>query len=144
MARACPFCKVFLDDNLSVCPCGYDFKKPVEYASACPNCGKVRSKKVQPDTLIAFVSDRICLSCKTRYRLPTPLWAAIVFVVIGILMAGLALMELVIRLLSTDFMGDLQKANPNAFLIGVDIVFLVVGGRMFYHGIRCLANPGKR
>jgi hypothetical protein len=51
----------------------------------CPKCQGVDFKRVKPERPIAFTDDRECKSCGTRYTPPTPLWAAVVFIAIGVL-----------------------------------------------------------
>jgi hypothetical protein len=38
--------------------------------------------------MVAFAADRICTTCETRYTLPTPRWASLLFLVIGCLAAA--------------------------------------------------------
>jgi hypothetical protein len=51
----------------------------------CPKCQGIDFKRVKPERPIAFTDDRECKSCGTRYTPPTPLWAAVVFIAIGVL-----------------------------------------------------------
>ena len=46
----------------------------------CPKCHGTDFKRVRPEGRVAFTDDRVCKSCGTRY---TPLWAAVLFIVIG-------------------------------------------------------------
>jgi hypothetical protein len=50
----------------------------------CPNCHGSDFKRLKPKRPIAFTDDRECKSCGTRYTPPTPLWAAVLFLVIGV------------------------------------------------------------
>lgn len=54
---------------------------------SCPQCGSRRFQSIRPDGVLAYRNDRQCLACETRYSLPTPAWAAIVFILIGIVLA---------------------------------------------------------
>ena len=59
----------------------------------CPQCGSAAFKRVKPDAELAFASDRVCKECGTRYTPPTPAWARMVFVGLGLvfLVVGVAL-----------------------------------------------------
>jgi hypothetical protein len=50
----------------------------------CPGCGSAAFKRVKPHSDIAFAPDRVCTECGTRYTPPTPAWARMVFVAIGL------------------------------------------------------------
>lgn len=70
---------------------------------ACPSCGSPDYNKEQPEGTVAFVKDRVCKACLTRYTPPTPVWAAIVFIVVGSILAlgaGLNLLALLVDLLT--------------------------------------------
>jgi hypothetical protein len=54
-------------------------------SKVCPACGEARHKKIKPDAWIAFVADRLCESCGCRYTPPTPVWASLCFLVIGLM-----------------------------------------------------------
>jgi hypothetical protein len=51
----------------------------------CPKCQGIDFKRVRPERYLAFTDDRVCKSCGTKYAPPTPLWAAVVFIVAGVL-----------------------------------------------------------
>jgi hypothetical protein len=52
----------------------------------CPKCQGIDFKLVRPEEgRVAFTDDRVCKSCGTRYTPPTPVWAAVLFIVIGVL-----------------------------------------------------------
>lgn len=65
-------------------------------AKICPKCGGTTYDKKAPGGFMpAFTMDRVCKNCGTRYTPPTPAWAAIVFIVIGAILAlgaGLAIL----------------------------------------------------
>ena len=71
----------------------------------CPACGEKGYKGVRPEKFIAFSWDRVCKSCGIRYTPPTPIWAAIVFIFAGVLLAGFGAVSIVIRLASVDSCG---------------------------------------
>jgi hypothetical protein len=58
-------------------------------ASHCPHCGGKDFKRVKPEGRVAFTDDRKCTACGTRYTPPTPAWAAVVFILLGILLSAL-------------------------------------------------------
>jgi hypothetical protein len=58
---------------------------------ACPKCRGVRYRNEKPEALVAFVPDRVCEGCNTRYTPPTPRWAGASMLVMGlIILVGLA------------------------------------------------------
>jgi hypothetical protein len=55
----------------------------------CPACGSKEFREIRaPAVVVRFVNDRICAACGCRYRPPTPLWASVAFIVIGLLLAS--------------------------------------------------------
>jgi hypothetical protein len=58
----------------------------------CPDRGCREYRKVTADAIVAFTDDRKCLACGTRYAPPTPAWAAVLFIILGVLItaAGIA------------------------------------------------------
>jgi hypothetical protein len=50
----------------------------------CPRCGEERHKPAEADAWIASLADRVCLTCGCRYSPPTPLWAVLVLILIGL------------------------------------------------------------
>lgn len=78
------------------------FRSDIPISKVCPKCGRNEYEKVQPEVRVAFAADRICNWCSTRYAPPTPIWARVIFAVIGLL-AFLAAAGLgVAALLSSD------------------------------------------
>ena len=41
-------------------------------SATCPQCGGTEYTCRKPERLVAFVSDRVCRACNTRYTPPTP------------------------------------------------------------------------
>ena len=64
-------------------------KYPV--ALSCPQCGSKEFQRVKVEGRIAFTDDRKCTACGTRYTPPTPAWAAVVFVLLGILITAVGI-----------------------------------------------------
>ncbi len=111
----------------------------VPLSSVCPDCGAMEFKKVAAQRWIAFANDRVCKRCGTRYALPTPRWAGIVFVVLG---AGFFLTGAILML--GNVMGLLEgdgKGSPFGFILAGGLVAL--GAAAGLHGIRALFFPGS-
>lgn len=107
----------------------------IPVGNACPSCGGSNFKKVRPKSWVAFISDRVCRDCKTRYTPPTPIWAGVVFILIGLLLGGLGLLGVISRI-----------SNPNPLTlpaVAIEIGLGIVGLLAIVHGARCLTRPGK-
>jgi len=142
-----------------VCPgCGADFRKPARRKVArrarrdaddrdhrpgrgppypvgkvCPECGHDKYEKRRPKGWVAFTDDRICTRCGTRYTPPTPVWAALVFLFGGLLVAGVGAVFLLVSLLG----------RGGVINVGLAVVLVGMGGVAMFHGVRCLAGPGR-
>ena len=66
----------------------------IKVSESCPSCSSTEYRKVRPERFIAYVYDRVCLNCNTRYSPPTPKWASIVFMTGGILLLGVCVFVL--------------------------------------------------
>jgi hypothetical protein len=97
-------------------------------AIACPHCGSASFARVKAKGPISFTDDRKCKGCGTRYTLPTPPWAGIMFIVIGPLISIVALLVAGVCLL-----GVIRGANS---LFGGCVLFFLVG--WFMLGIYCV------
>jgi hypothetical protein len=64
---------------------------PYPVSVHCPSCKAKDYKTVKPETRVAFLPDRVCTACGTRYTPPTPAWAAIFFIVFGLVGNGVLL-----------------------------------------------------
>jgi hypothetical protein len=101
-------------------------------SATCPQCGGNEYARRKPERLVAFVSDRVCRACNTRYTPPTPAWAVVVF-----LLAGLAI----------PFLGLIVTS----LLVGVfslaglicEGLFVALGVVAFVGGIRELLNSER-
>jgi hypothetical protein len=100
-------------------------------SATCPQCGGTEYTRRKPRRLVAFVSDRVCRACNTRYTPPTPVWAGIVF-----LLAGLTL-----PFLGFVLTGLLVHPFSLAGLV-CEGVFAALGVATFVGGIRELVNSG--
>jgi hypothetical protein len=101
-------------------------------ARNCPECGSASYTRVKVERLIAFMDDRKCNECATRYIPPTPVWAAVVFIVVGFLLSGLGVFMIV------RFM-NMKQVNLECSCMGA--VMLVLGGvAPLIYGIRSLAK----
>ncbi len=61
----------------------------------CPSCASTEYHEVHPGRIVAFKWDRVCDSCGTRYAVPTPVWASLLIIAIGIVGALTGLYGLV-------------------------------------------------
>ena len=108
-------------------------------ASTCPKCGSREFREVVPKGRVAFTYDRKCTACDTRYTPPTPLWAAVVFIVLGILMIAFGIEMLVV-------LGGLQVGVGIALrtLVWGIILPTVFGLSCIIYGIRGLIRALRR
>src|SRR5580698_569129 len=116
--RQCPHCKTrVLPSPDGACPqCrGQIDGAPAAAAlpqgtvgNKCPKCGSDQYRSVRATRLVAFTNDRMCTQCNFRYSPPAPRWAAICFIVVGILLAGA---------MGLSVIGRVASLNP-AFMIG--------------------------
>jgi hypothetical protein len=98
----------------------------------CPACGHARFERVDPDRWITFGFDRVCLACGTRYTPPTPVWAAVVMLLAGLLLLAVALVGGYFSLRAIDLVA-----------LGLMGLLGVLGALALRHGIRSLIRPGK-
>jgi hypothetical protein len=113
-----------------------DRPRPVYPISrVCPRCGHAEYQTRRPEKLLAFASDRVCTACQTRYTPPTPTWAAVVFILAGLPLAGFGLFSVGMRLLSGEVW-----ALP---AIGCEGFLAVLGLLAVMQGVRALLRPGK-
>ena len=122
--RSCPQCRGNLD--------GAPAPKPIPHgliSQTCPKCGGNDYETVKPDRLIAFVYDRICRNCHIRYVLPTPLWAAILFILVGLLLIAGAGLDAV-----------LHSRDGEGFLMIWKLLFAGLGVISLIYGIKSLAH----
>ena len=104
-------------------------------SQACPQCGNAEYQTTRAEEFVAFANDRICRACNARYTPPTPAWAAIVFVVVGLLLAGFGGLSLIIHLNSVNPIG-IPAMACEGFLGFLGL--LAIG-----QGFRALIRPGK-
>lgn len=71
-------------------------KRPI--CSYCPKCGSRRFQSVRPTGFFAYRKDQQCIACDTAYSPPTPAWAAILFILIGLLLVIGCVVSLIIAL----------------------------------------------
>jgi hypothetical protein len=105
-------------------------------STVCPACSAAEFRKVRARRWIAFSDDRICRSCGSRYAPPTPRWAGVVFVLIGVILcvAGAAIALLVAL--------NLLSGSARALDVEIDLAIagglLVLGVASSVHGFRAL------
>jgi len=99
-------------------------------ARICPQCGGTSYDTKAPGGFMpAFTMDRICKACGTRYTPPTPAWAAIVFIVIGAVLAvGAGIAVLV------------SMRSPSGMPPACEIVLGVIGIACVIYGITSFAQ----
>jgi hypothetical protein len=100
-------------------------------SAICPQCGGTKYTRRKPNRLVAFVNDRVCRACNTRYTPPTPVWAGVLFLLAGLTLPflGLVLTSLLVHPFSI------------AGLI-CEGVIAALGVAAFVGGIRELINSG--
>lgn len=94
-----------------------------------------RSTLHRPERLVAFAHDRVCNSCNTRYTPPTPGWAGIVFILIGLPLAGFGVFAVIARVASGNPLGIPAMA--------VEALLAFAGLLATVQGIRALIRPGR-
>lgn len=98
----------------------------------CPKCQGIDFKRVKPETRIAFTDDRVCKSCGTRYTPPTPLWAAVLFIVIGACILVVDIFAFWVGLVRGGSFGLALRAYILLFLT------LSTGVGCIVYGLRCM------
>jgi hypothetical protein len=105
-------------------------KYPV--SGKCPNCDELDFKRVRPEGVIAFTDDRVCKGCRTRYTPPTHLWAAVLFIAVGVL-------TLIVDTFVIWVAFTVGGTFWSSFRLGVFLSLTVsVGIRCIVYGLRCL------
>jgi hypothetical protein len=120
-----------LHDNLR------DGPRPIDgypVSSVCPSCGSADYEVRRPDRWVAFVSDRVCTACHQRYVPPTPKWAAIVFIFVGLILAGFGALDLGLTVLHG------VPPAPTSMLCGGFAAF--IGILCIVHGFRAALLQG--
>ena len=107
-------------------------KRPI--GKVCPSCGSADFTPCKPEGSVAFTSDHKCQACGTRYRVPTPRWAAGVFVLAGLPMLVIGAGAFILLMNAPDF-------NPCGLAFFGSLA--VMGGVATRHGLRALLRPGR-
>src|ERR1700730_6524730 len=110
-------------------------------SKVCPSCGGQRYRKVRPRRWIAFISDRVCLDCQTRYVPPTPKWGGVVFIFVGIVLVIAGLIPIVGTFHEYALRGGQARTSPLGILEGLWL--LCLGGLACRHGYRAILLAGK-
>ncbi|PHS03222.1 MAG: hypothetical protein COA78_18600 [Blastopirellula sp.] len=71
-------------------------------SKACPKCESSAFKTVRPENWVAFKNDHICLDCNTRYSLPTPIWASLTFLALGLFILVACIVSISLRFRSEN------------------------------------------
>lgn len=96
----------------------------------CPKCSSDEYVKARPEG-VAFVSDRICESCSTRYRPPIPAWASWIVILFGGLLGLLGVLGIV----GTVWIAG-QARQPGTVLAGIlcTLIVAAIGSVSALHG----------
>jgi hypothetical protein len=105
---------------------------PYPVSRCCPDCGGGEFRTARPERWVAFTHDRVCKSCGTRYTPPTPWWAGVVFLLLGVPLAGFGLFGVV---------AGLARGNP--LPLACEGLLGLLGILAIVHGIRSLVSPGR-
>jgi hypothetical protein len=108
---------------------------PFPVAKVCPKCNSSNYKRVKPMAQLAYTWDRVCRVCGTRYVPPTPRWAPAIFVGVGLLLVGPALVFAVWALV--------RRKSPLCALLMLLWVASTMGAVPRVHGVRTFTRPGK-
>jgi hypothetical protein len=106
----------------------------IPVSKACPSCGGIRYRSVRPSGWMAFTKDRVCSDCQIQYTPPTPLWAAIVFIVAGLIPLLLGMFGIIATVIVEHDQGKNMNATPLFVMGGLT----VLGVFAIAHGIRTL------
>jgi hypothetical protein len=101
-------------------------------STACPQCRGTQYARRKPDRWVAFVSDRVCRACGTRYTPPTPVWAAVLFLLSGLTLPFLGLVLTTLLVHPFSFAGLICEGAIAA-----------LGVVVFIGGIRELVNSER-
>ncbi len=102
-------------------------------SKVCPTCGCTEFKKVRPKGWVAFIDDRKCAECGDCYTPPTPRWAAVCFIVVGVfLIAPLPLG------IGIDLLSGRGASLPGWACYGL---LATLGVASVGHGVRNLGEP---
>ena len=104
-------------------------------SQVCPKCGGGEYTKQRSEEFVAFTSDRVCGACGTRYTPPTPAWAGVVFILIGLPLAAFGGFAIIFRIASGNVLG-LPAMACEGFLGFLGL--LALG-----QGARALMRPGQ-
>lgn len=104
----------------------------VPVGSVCLACGHAAFKGAASQKWVAYVHDRVCLACGTRYTPPTPAWARVAMTMVGLALLAVALVG-----------GYFSAAAGDVIALGLEGFFGVLGALALRHGVRSLIRPGK-
>jgi hypothetical protein len=98
-------------------------------SKTCPECDGTNFRRVKPATRIAFTDDRVCRDCGSRYTPPTPLWAALVFIAIGLGIVLVNIAALVVAVKVNDLWLDIRTYIFLMLTLSTGIGCVLYGGR---------------
>jgi len=105
-------------------------------ATSCPDCGCKEYRRVKVNRPVAFTDDRECIACGARYTPPTPVWAAVVFIVLGVLITAVGGTGVVFYLFLVE------KSFIEGIHLGVSTSVTGIGVACTLFGIRSLRSRG--
>jgi hypothetical protein len=108
---------------------------PPPVSRVCPRCGGVSFRSVRPKGMIAFGWDRVCKGCGTQYTPPTPRWAGIAFVILGLPLTAFGGVSIALRVGSGNVLG-IPAMACEGFVAVLGVLAVV-------RGIRSFISPGK-
>jgi len=114
--------------------------REIPVAASCPDCGCKEFRRVKVTRLVAFTDDRECAACGARYTPPTPVWAAVVFILLGVLITGVGVTGVGVDLFFAE------RGPVRALHLGIGAVITGIGLACAMFGIRSLSSqaaPGK-
>ncbi len=106
-----------------------------------PRCGHPRFQRTYPDTIVAFKSDRICLECGTRYTPPTPRWAGVVFILLGLFFAWV-LVSLILAMTFDRFLGVGDRGVSRGLVVGI-VSGCVLAAAAVVYGVRAVRRKHR-
>jgi hypothetical protein len=114
------------------------FKSKYPISEHCPQCGSSDYTRRKPETRVAFSDDRVCKGCQTRYTPPTPAWAGIVFIIVGMVFVAIVAVLLLEHILlpSGSILSGFVDGCGGGWAGLIGIVSIV-------HGVRSLTGRKK-
>jgi hypothetical protein len=111
---------------------------PHPIGKRCPRCGDAKHSKVKAGSVVAFTNDHVCESCGLQYTPPTPLWAALCFLAVGLLLVLASALDFATKL-ALAWHGD-----HKAFVfLALDLFWIGLGALLIAYGAASKSNEHK-